>query len=234
LNLWEVIGIVLLGAVALLLTPYLPHNASLLGLITGLGTALIVVGFTEYFLHRHHLRVAGHLEVLVQDLVVQDPSKPVTKTNLSYADMVYAINLLADDAKGFAPDMIIGINTGGMVTASLVAKRSNLRQKAYTLFASVGQDGGPNYVANWPDSFPVPKRILLVNDARRQGTHLRMALDYLKQRYPPPHSEIRTQVILKERGYQPFDQVPVDPDVFAYWTEKHNVSLPWDPPGIMR
>ena len=230
LNWWLISTLILLGVVGLLGIPYLPNNKSIVEVVTGFGTALIIVGLTELFLYRHHRKVMNSVKDVLDKANprnIQNPSNLVTKNKLSYEDMEYAINSLSEYAASVNPQIIIGVNTGGSAIASIVANKINLKGKCFMLIARFNNSGSAFYQQNWPDPQPAPSRILVVNDALRSGQHMKLAVDYLMKRYEKV--EIHTCAVLKVDAYVPSDHQPVTLDKFVYLTKMGNVALPWDP-----
>lgn len=73
-------------------------------------------------------------------------------------------------------------------------------------------------------------KILLVDDAIHNGTHLFIASEHLKRLYP--NGDIQCMVMLKTNVDYPNPSVPREPievDFFAYRADQHIVpKLPWD------
>lgn len=162
----------------------------------------------------------------------QDPSRPVKRT-LSVLDVEAGIDVLVAYANEFDPDYVYGINRGGGIVGSWIAKKIGLPfihlcavNCDYSLAHRVMEDG--------PESIPLGSKILLVDDAKRKGEHMREALVYLRRKFP--HAEIRRVVMLEMHIPNPgpesdrYKQPPAE--CAAFKTFDARVLLPWDDPKI--
>jgi len=160
---------------------------------------------------------------------VHDPAKPVSGGRLSYPDVQRGLGLLLDDARQFKPDLIMGINRGGAIVGSCLAKQMNIPW-VYLLSVNCDNPGPTRVVENRADRSPLRGKVLLVDDALRKGEHMREATEYLRRKYPG--IEIRRMVLLKMTiphlgaEQQTFRNVTVEKAAFE--THDASVLLPWD------
>ncbi len=158
-----------------------------------------------------------------------DPTKPV-RENLSHQDVHKGLLILVEDAKAFQPDFIYGINRGGAIVGGYIAKMLDI-PGIYLLTVNSDLPSDQRVIEHRDDGLQIHGRVLLVDDAKRKGEHMREAVDYLSRQYSG--ITLRRQVLLEMSvpHYGPertkFRSIPVERT--AFFTNDISVRLPWDP-----
>lgn len=153
--------------------------------------------------------------------------------NLTFVDVEHAIKALIDMLRSasFVPDIIIGIDRGGAIVAGILGKAlgkpitTMTVARRWTLSDSEKSlDEGLKNPHSRRADFGALKNILLVDDACRAGTTLASAFDSLRGVGALHDITIKTAVILNQKQLHP----KIEPDFYAYTTEKGTILLPWD------
>lgn len=117
-------------------------------------------------------------------------------------------------ARGYSPDLVIGIAKAGVVPAAIVA--TMLQQELATMvIARTGHVGVPTLVAG-PPPIVAGRRVLVVDETCDSGDTMKLALNTILAAQP---AEVRTAVSFMTGKYRP--------DFHAFETEKA-IILPWD------
>lgn len=117
-------------------------------------------------------------------------------------------------ARGFDPEVIVGIAKAGVIPAAIIA---TILQREFVAIAITrsSDDADPELVAGPPASLK-GKRVLLVDETCDTGDTLKLALHEVQATRP---ADMRTAVSFKTGRWQP--------DFHAFETEKA-IVLPWD------
>jgi hypoxanthine phosphoribosyltransferase len=193
------------------------------------------------FFHVLLTLLAGAYVTLLIDLILRrknwsrmhgthDPTLPVGKEGLSLDDIRTAIEILSTDAQAFAPDFIYGINRGGAIVGGFIAKQLKI---PHVYLLTVNCDRSPEHrvVEHRAHRKPPSGKVLLVDDAKRKGEHMREAAAFLTSRYKG--IALRRVAVLElrvphqgpEKTVFRDDQI----DRSAFFTNDASVMLPWDP-----
>lgn len=117
-------------------------------------------------------------------------------------------------ARGYSPDLVVGIAKAGVIPAAIVA--SMLQQELATMVISrQGDDGVPRVVAG-PPPIVSGRRVLVVDETCDSGDTMKLALNTILAAEP---ADVRTAVSFKTGAYLP--------DFHAFETDKA-IVLPWD------
>jgi len=117
-------------------------------------------------------------------------------------------------ARGYSPDLVIGIAKAGVIPAAIVA--SMLQQELATMVISRLDDAGMPQLVAGPPPIVTGRHVLLVDETCDSGDTLKLALNTILAARP---ADVRTAVSFKTGSYQP--------DFHAFETEKA-IVLPWD------
>lgn len=117
-------------------------------------------------------------------------------------------------ARGFDPEVVVGIAKAGVIPAAIVATMLEREFVAIVITRS-GADAEPEVVAGPPASL-AGKRVLLVDETCDSGETLKLALHEVLAVRP---ADVRTAVSFKTGKWQP--------DFHAFETDKA-IILPWD------
>jgi hypoxanthine phosphoribosyltransferase len=161
---------------------------------------------------------------------IHNPELPIESSALSFEDLKRGFGDLTKDAEAFNPDYIYGINRGGALVGGFIAKQLRIPQ-IYLLTINCDQVVGQRVVEHRKDRKRIRGRILLVDDAKRKGEHMREAYEYLSANYKD--IQIRRLVLLELRGlphHGPEQSTFISPMVerSAYFTFNSATCLPWD------
>ena len=117
-------------------------------------------------------------------------------------------------ARGFDPDVVVGIAKAGVIPAAIIA---TILQREFVAIAITrsSDDADPEVVAGPPASLK-GKRVLLVDETCDTGDTLKLALNEVQAIRP---ADVRTAVSFKTGPYLP--------DYYALETESF-IILPWD------
>ena len=170
-------------------------------------------------------------------VVVRQPSKEtvVEKGPLNYLDVQSGLGRLLKDARDFDPTHIFGINRGGAIVGGMLAKRLGLSH-INLLYVNCDYEAGFRVQEQALGDRLSPRRILLVDDAKRKGEHMREAHSYLQNTYPA--AEIRERSVLLEldplphEGPEPVSFHTPCVERAGFTTQDHTVLLPWDSTGM--
>lgn len=156
--------------------------------------------------------------------------KLITSGNLSFVDVQEGLKKLEEEARDFGPDAIYAINRGGAIIGGMLAKRLNLFPLG---LISVNFDlpAAERLIVHC-DPVSGKGKILLIDDAKRKGEHMRAAHDYLLDE--KPGSDIRRAVMLEliskqHNGPEHKAFHHHGADFVAFPTSNPAVGLPWDP-----
>ncbi len=117
-------------------------------------------------------------------------------------------------ARGYSPDLVVGIAKAGVIPAAIVA--SMLQQELATMVISRRDaEGMPELVAG-PPPFVTGRRVLVVDETCDSGDTMKLALNTILAAEP---ADVRTAVSFKTGAYQT--------DFHAFETDKA-IILPWD------
>jgi len=154
---------------------------------------------------------------------------------LTWKQAVHGLAELVRSVHGFDPAYIVGINRGGAILGGMIAKQLTSRRRCEVVYLlhlfKPPHAGGYKFVVDpmWPENSPLnmnDTNVLLVDDARYMGNHMRQAIDWLAQKYP--QARIETAVLLKYIGTNPaapswkIDHAP------CTTLNPHEGQLPWD------
>ena len=155
--------------------------------------------------------------------------KPTEKNSLSQEEVMQGLEVLIEDARHFQPMYILGINRGGAIVGGCIAKRLNIPY-IYLLIVNCDLPDGERVIENRIPMDKLEGRILLVDDAKRKGEHMREATQYLQQKYP--QIILRRQVLLemqiKHAGPEKVSFLAPPVERAAFFTGDGSVILPWD------
>lgn len=117
-------------------------------------------------------------------------------------------------ARGFDPEVVVGIAKAGVIPAAIVATMLE-REFVAIVITRADADAEPQVVAGPPASL-AGKRVLLVDETCDSGETLKLALHEVLAVRP---ADVRTAVSFKTGKWQP--------DFHAFETDKA-IILPWD------
>jgi hypoxanthine phosphoribosyltransferase/uncharacterized membrane protein YeaQ/YmgE (transglycosylase-associated protein family) len=204
------------------------------GVITGAAEG-IVAGLVHHFFDlslRDALLRAIPVAVIcgVVVLVLLHRTNP---SRLTWNEISSDLRKLVGFAHEFHPDLIVGVNRGGAIVGGIVAKQLQLDcsviylLRVTPLHAHHGH--GYNVTEYWSSNVDMHnKRVLLVDDAKRTGGHMKYARDYLLAKCPDV--VIGTTVLLELSVHDPGGHVPAgwSVNMAARSTDNARLLLPWD------
>ncbi len=117
-------------------------------------------------------------------------------------------------ARGFDPDVVVGIAKAGVIPAAIVATMLE-REFVAIVITRPDEDAEPQVVAGPPASLK-GRKVLLVDETCDSGDTLKLALHEVQAVRP---ADVRTAVSFKTGKWQP--------DFHAFETDKA-IVLPWD------
>lgn len=117
-------------------------------------------------------------------------------------------------ARGFDPDVVVGIAKAGVIPAAIVATMLE-REFVAIVITRAEEDAEPEVIAGPPASLQ-GKKVLLVDETCDSGDTLKLALHEVQAVRP---ADVRTAVSFKTGAWQP--------DFHAFETDKA-IILPWD------
>lgn len=117
-------------------------------------------------------------------------------------------------ARGFDPEVVVGIAKAGVIPAAIVATMLE-REFVAIVISRPDADAKPEVVAGAPASL-AGKRVLVVDETCDSGDTLKLALHEVQAVRP---ADVRTAVSFKTGKWQP--------DFHAFETDKA-IILPWD------
>ncbi|MCZ6653619.1 MAG: phosphoribosyltransferase family protein [Planctomycetota bacterium] len=132
------------------------------------------------------------------------------------ADVHAGVAVIVAYARGFAPDLIVGINRGGAVIGGILGK--HLDKLVYVVEVRTRPD---NVTFHFSDELLQGNKVLLVDDRLSSGHHMNLAYQRLLGSVP----ELRTEVFawVQQPGLQ------IAPDSWGYKAESSTLALPWEP-----
>lgn len=214
------IGVIVAGLgvfyfLAKFLAKYIPEQYFLEIVVILLAVVLFLVTFIKIIIFYFNYEIKG---------LYHKDKRELVKENLKCIDVEYAIDELIGDIKsrGFKPDIIIGIDRGGAIVGGMLAKYLGLplttisSSPDWTISSSEKSldEGIKDLTKN------IEKKILLVDDACRQGDTLKNAHDVLNK---CKFRELKTATILNEVRRRK----KIVPDFFVYEI-KGDILMPWD------
>jgi hypoxanthine phosphoribosyltransferase len=190
----------------------------LIGFIAALCTIAVTAGGAYTWVRGHALIVRVH-----------DPHKNVEQDSLSVIDVARAMKQMAEDARLYRPDYIVGINRGGAIVGGWLAKQLQM-EAPVLLLVNADQPPGRRVEARLGRSGQLAGKIYLVDDAQRKGEHMREAVTYLNAKHPGV--EIRRAVVLQmqvqHQGPETVAFRATRSEFAGFLTANGNVALPWD------
>lgn len=192
--------------------------AWVIGVVSGLCTIAVTAAGIYTWVRTHALIIRIH-----------DPVKTIQGSNLSTVDVQRAMKRMAEDARNYRPDHIVGINRGGAIVGGWLAKQ--LEREAPVIFiVNSDEPAGRRVIPQLSRSVTLSGRVYLVDDAQRKGEHMREATDYLRTKYQG--IQVRRAVLLQmsvpHKGPESVAFRGTQSEFNGFTTRDANVVLPWD------
>lgn len=161
---------------------------------------------------------------------VHNPQQAVSGDALTILDVSRAMERLAEDARAFGPDHIVGINRGGTIVGGWLAKKIDLEIPTIYVVNSDEPPGKRVIPQVSRTAADLSGKIYLVDDAQRKGEHMREARNYLMARYP--NAQVRRAVLLQmsvpHAGPEAVAFRSTPCEFTGFFTSDAAVVLPWD------
>ncbi len=137
---------------------------------------------------------------------------------LPVSSTLFGVITLELYARKKKPDYLIGINRGGWLLSTYLAHRLNIDRKKLLRFDSKRKAIIDNNIDHSNLNY---KSILLVDDISRKGDSIKIAHEYMKEKFPDGTSSTVVLVICGE------NEAKHCIDFYPYCTEYIDIQLPW-------
>jgi len=158
------------------------------------------------------------------------PNNPVGDGGISYIDVENGLAYLVEYARTYSPHYIFGINRGGAILGGMLAKRLKLPRLAL-IYVNCDLPENLRVQLETISTDAIGGKVLLVDDLKSKGEHMREAYQHLRRLYP--NVEIRRIVLLEHRlkhsGAEKSTFVSEPVEKAAFYTYSSRARLPWDP-----
>ena len=154
----------------------------------------------------------------VKDLQFTSPKLVQSDGVLPGSSTLIGVVALEAYAREQKPQYIVGINRGGWLLSTYLAHRLNIDREHLLRFDSKRNEIIDNNINNIKLKH---KNILLVDDISRKGNSIKIAHEYMRNKFPDTSF---LTVVLVICGENPAQEII---DFHPYYTEYPDIQLPW-------
>jgi hypothetical protein len=154
-----------------------------------------------------------------ESLYLAKPRGNTVNRSFTYYDVQAGIGYLVDYARGFNPDIIVGINRGGAIVGGILGKHIG----KMVHIVEIKRDGD-NIDFEKSQEYLSNKKVLVVDDRLSTGHNMSKAYSFVQQYAKDTRCVVFTWV----------DSPTVQhaPDAFGYKVKSREIPLPWEPGAV--